>query len=272
MTSLLRRCTTVVLAAACACLLSACLEGYDEEMVINSDLSGSAVVKVKLPDALTSKFDGVREEFAPEKVKSRFGALRGVKLKYYNLSEGRYPEATFEFTFDSVEKLSAAAVANEPVQMLIGEFKVTRQDGKTVLERQLGNGKTEMPLPDDKFATYKLHFTAPFEIAGTDSGFKDSSHDDVRYRWSLADIAGTKPVMVNKLLAPFPVRNVLIAVFVALVIAWMSWLKFSKKKFTSPVPAKTPGQKPSPQSPDAQQPPQPPQRPGPPRRPGPPQR
>ena len=83
-------------------------------MVINPNLSGRAVVKVKLPFWPISKFDAVREEFAPKRIQKRFASVKGVKLERYSFTEGRYPEAIFEVSFSSLEMGAAAGVKIPP--------------------------------------------------------------------------------------------------------------------------------------------------------------
>lgn len=249
MTPFRRRSAAAFLAAGCVCLLSACLESYEEDMVIHADLSGSAVVRIKLPDALLSKFDPVREEFAPANIEKRFKSLSGVSLKRYTITEGRYPEATFEVSFSSLEKLAAAAAANKPAQMLVGEFVVKEdEDGRTVIERRLGGGSATMALPSDKFALFKTHFQRPVELSNSDSGFKDSAHNDVRYRWSLAEIAAQKPSMLNKLVKPLPWLWILGGVAALVALAWVGWKVFGQKEVARPADpppaAKEPGAKP----------------------------
>lgn len=218
-------------ALACACLLSSCLESYEEDMVINGDLSGRAVVRVGLPDLVASKFDAVREQFAPKNIEKRFASLSGVTLQSYTLTEGRYQVATFEVSFSSLENLGAAAAANKPAQMLVGEFAINRgEGGRRVIERKLGRGVATAELPADKFAQFKIHFQLPVEVTGTDSGLKDSSHNDVRYRWSLANIAAQQPTMVNKIVEPPPWLMIFGGGFALLIIAWFAWLAFGRRK------------------------------------------
>ena len=250
--------------------LSSCLELYTEEMVIHPDLSGEAVVTVKLPDTLISKFDAVQDEFAPAKIKKRFDAASGVTLKSYSISEGRHPEAVFRVSFSSLEKLSAAAAANSPAQLLIGEFKIsTDEDGKRRIERQLGKGKPTAELPADGYANYKIHFDQPMEVVGTNSEYKDTSHGDVRYRWPIATIAEQQPLIVNRTSKALPWLIILISLAVLLLATWIGWLKFGqiqrKKKLAASMPVAPPHGAPMPAAPQG------PQRPGPPRRPGPPQ-
>lgn len=239
-------------------------------MVIYSNLSGRAIVKVRLPDSVVSQFDSVQAEFSRQKIEERFASLSGVSLKNYSLSEGRHPEATFEIAFTSLEKLSAAAAANPPAQMLVGEFVVKKdEEGRTVVERNLGKGTATMELPSDKFAQFKIHFQSPVELSNTDSGFKDGSHNDVRYRWSLSDIDRKRPSMINKLVKPFPWVYIVGGAVALLILGRILWPVFMKKKVKMPAasaPAKPPAGPASAQAPVENK---TPQRPGPPRRPGP---
>jgi len=231
MTRFLRRFAAVMFSTGCVFLLGACLESYEEDMVINGDLSGRAVVRIKLPDTLLSKYDAVREEFAPKNIQKRFASLSGVSLKNYTITEDRFPEATFEVAFSSLEKLAAAGAANKPAQMFVGEFVVKiDDDGRTIIERKLGNGTATMQLPSDKYALFKTHFQWPVELTNSDSGFKDSAHNDVRYRWSLADIALQKPSMVNKLVKPLPWLWIFGGAAAFLVVAWIAWLTLGRRE------------------------------------------
>lgn len=272
MTHILRRSAAALLAFICASLLSSCLEAYEEEMVIKANLSGTAVVKVTLPNAIAAKYSAVHEAFSRQKIEELFESLDGVTLKKYTLSEARNPEATFEVAFTSLEKLSAAAAANKPAQMLVGEFIVKKDaEGKTVIERQLGNGTPLMELPSDKYAQFKIHFQQPVELSNTDSGFKDTSHNDVRYRWSLGQIASQKPSMVNKLMKPVPWILIISTALVLLILGRILWLSFIKNRVRQPAPpSQAQPQVPQPrtQSPQTQMPavkPAAPLRPGPPR-------
>ncbi len=266
MTITLRRAAIILLALMCA-MLTSCLELYDEEMIIHADLSGSAKVTVKLPDILVTKFDSVREEFAEGKIRERFSSLNGVKLNSYSITEGRFPVATFEVSFSSLQKLSAAAEGNAPAALLIGVFNIKKENGNMVVERKLGEGQPSMSLPLDKYAVYKMHFNTPVEVVSTNSEFFDKSHSDVRYRWPLATIQSQRPLISNRFVKPMPWMEIALGFLILCVIARIAMGIFSKRKTKTPVPATTPGETAS----GAPAPPQAPQRPGPPRRPGPPQ-
>jgi len=284
MTDFLRRLTVTSIALFCACGLSSCLDQYSEDMVIHSDLSGEATVTVILPDSLLDKYDAVQKEFSEVNMRKRFDKASGVKLEEYTLTEGRHPEATLRVSFNSLEKLSEAAKQNPPAQMLIGQFTVTKDGKYTVVERKLGQGTPTMSLPADKNAIYKMHFDMPVEVAHTDSGFFDKSHGDVRYRWSFADLAAQRPVLVNKVLKPLPWLWIVVSVAALIVLAWIVWQQMVNKARqkhlaarNAPLPVATPVATPPPpvmpapgEGPVTPPRPGPPQRPGPPKRPGPP--
>jgi hypothetical protein len=284
MTAFLRRLATTCFALLCACGLSSCLDQYSEEMVIHSDLSGEATVTVILPDTLLEKYDAVQKEFSEANLRKRFDKASGVKLTSYSISEGRHPEVRLEVSFSSLEKLSEAAKANPPAQMLIGQFTISKDGKYTVVERKLGLGTATMSLPTDKNAVYKMHFDMPVEVAHTNSGFFDKSHGDVRYRWSLADLASQQPVLINRVLKPLPWLWIAVSVAGLIVLAWIIWQQLAnmaRKKHLAAmnepppaaVPAAPPPVMPAPgEGPVLPPRPGPPQRPGPPRRPGPPGR
>ena len=285
MTDLLRRLAVTCIALSCACGLSSCLDQYSEEMVIHSDLSGEATVTIILPDSLLEKFEPVQKEFSEASIRKRFDKASGVKLEKYTFTEGRHAEVKLEVSFSSLEKLSDAAKDNPPAQMLIGQFSITRDNKYTVVERQLGVGKPTMSLPNDKNALYKIHFDMPVEISHTDSALFDKSNNDVRYRWSLAELAAQQPLLVNKVMKPLPWLWIAVSVVALIVLAWIIWQQLANKArkkhlaaMNAPQPVAAPVATPPPPVTPAPgqgpvlppRPPGPPQRPGPPRRPGPP--
>ena len=265
MIKLMRR-AAILLLALTGAMLTSCLELYDEEMIIHADLSGSAKATVKLPDTLITKFDSVRDKFTKEKIQARFAGLSGVQLISYNITAERFPVATFEVSFTSLQKLSAAVEANDPAQFLVGVFNIKQENGNNVVERKLGEGKPGMDLPSDKNAIYKMHFNVPVEVIGTNSEYFDKSHNDVRYRWTLATIGSQQPLISNRILKPLPWISIAIAFIILCVIARIVMGVLSKRKrhvlaTTAPVVVAAANVPPKPK---------PPQRPGPPTRPGPP--
>lgn len=267
MTTLLRRAALLLLALTGA-MLTSCLELYEEEMIIHADLSGSAKVTVKLPDTLMASFDSVRDEFAEGKIHARFADLNGVKLTSYSITEGRFPVATFEVSFTSLQNLSAAAEKNDPAQFLVGVFNIKKENGNTVVERKLGEGKPGLSIPLDKNAIYKMHFKVPVEVVGTNSEYFDKSNSDVRYRWSMAAIGSQHPLISNRFVKPPPWLKISVAFVVLCIIARIIMNVLSKRKGKVKIPA--PSAKPENAAPGAPSAPQVPQRPGPPKRPGPP--
>lgn len=254
--------------------LTSCLDNYKEEMIIHSDLSGEATVTIVLPDTLLDKYEPVQKELSEASLRKRFDKASGVKLESYEITDGRNPELTLRVSFSSLDKLSAAAKDNAPAQMLIGQFTISKENNYTVVQRQLGTGTPTMPLPNDKYVNYKMHFDMPVEVAHTDSGFFDKSNGDVRYRWSLAELNALKPTLVNKVIKPLPWLWIGISVVTLIVLAWYVWQAMQKAARAKAMAARY-APPPATSLPPVQPPggpPAGPQRPGPPRRPGPPGR
>lgn len=264
MTNLLRR-VAIILLALTGAMLTSCLELYDEDMTIYADLSGSAKVTVKLPDTLQSSFDSVRDEFAEGKIRERFSGLSGVKLTSYSITEGRFPVATFEVSFSSLQKLSAAAEENAPAQLLVGIFNIKKENGNVIVERKLGQGKPAMSLPLDKYAVYKMHFNAPVEMVSTNSEFFDKKHSNVSYRWPLATIESQQPLISNRFVNPIPWLKIAIAFVVLCLVVRIAMTVFSKPKVIPHTPSVIPENSASGAPSAPQRPTGPPKRPGPPR-------
>jgi hypothetical protein len=268
----LRRILLSIAAASSALVLNSCLELYNEEMTIHPDLSGEAKITVELPDTLVEKYDKVQQEFTVANIEKRFAAAKGVKLRSYTLTEGRKPKATFEISFTSVANLNDAIAANAPASVLAGEFVVTKEaEGYSKIVRTLGKGTPAMDLPSDNFANYKVHFDTPIVVQGTNSEFYDQPHNDMRYRWPMAQIVANQPSIENKIKRPFPWEWIMIAVLALLLVTWFGWLVFGSVKKKMALKARAKAAEAAAQG--AEEPAaRGPQRPGPPRRPGPPGR
>jgi hypothetical protein len=282
-----RRLLAAALAVVAMLSLSSCLE-YDEEMIINSDLSGTALVTLTLPDTLVSKYERLGIELDKEKIEKRLESVSGVSLASYQNSGGRQPKITMEFKFSSLEKLSEAIAANPPAAIWAGQFTVTKEGKDTKIDRKLGVGDPGNDLPPYNNVRYKTHFNG--KIKSTNSPKFNSPANDVRYDWSLAKLVALQPTQSTTLTKGFPWLILLLVVAAVAAAAWYGWEYFGKKKRLSPLQTPTSGLVPPPPPtvvPEAAAPPPapapppaassptppPPQRPGPPqaRRPGPPQ-
>jgi hypothetical protein len=217
-----------VSAIATCVLLSSCLD-YDEECWIHNDLSGEAVIKLTLPDALQSKFPTVEDEFTKEKLLKRFDLVSGVTLAESSVDTSKLRHVvTLHVKFVSLQKLDDALAANVPAGMLAGRWEVKRDKGIVTIDRKLGTVQPKGGIGPGCSAVYVIHFDSP--LAHTNSGFYDGSHNTVRYRYKVDDIESNVQLQSNSLTKPMPWLAILISVLVIGGGAWFGWENFAKKK------------------------------------------
>lgn len=217
-----------VSAIASCVLLSSCLD-YEEESWIHNDLSGEAIIKLTLPDALQSKFPTVEDEFTKEKLEKRFDTISGVKLAETSIDTSKLRHVvTLHVKFVSLQKLDDALAANVPAAMLAGHWEVNRDNGLVTINRKLGTVQPKSGIGPDNFATYVVHFDSA--LAHTNSGFYDGSHNTVRYRYKVSDIESNVQLQSNSLTKPLPWLAIIISVIVIGGGAWFGWENFAKKK------------------------------------------
>lgn len=209
-----------------ACSLSSCID-YEEDLTVHEDLSGEATVKLTLPDMLIEKYAPLLEDFKEANLQKRFKALDGVKLAGYAIKEGRRPEIELYVKFDSLEQLSKAAEANPPASILVGKFDITKELGKIIVKRKLGEGEAPLKLQDNNHIIYKCHFDG--SIAGTDSGFFNFHGKDVRYRYQLKELLAQKPSQVNTLRPAIPWPWIGLSAAILIGAVWAGWKMFGKK-------------------------------------------
>ncbi len=224
--------TRALLAAASLILLSSCLD-YEEEMHIHDDLSGDATFKITLPDVLATKFAAVQDEFSEEKMRKRFDTLSGVKLADYSVNTtGRRPIVTALVKFTSLKKLHEAIQSLPPAAMLLGSIEVKQEKGITTIDRKLGTAVPKGDTGDENWAMYVTHFDS--NLAHTNSGFYDGSHDTVRYRFKVDDILSQQPLMSNSLAKGFPWLLILICLAVLGGGSYFGWKKFGTRTVKKP--------------------------------------
>ena len=213
-------------ALACCFLFSGCLD-YDEEMWINSDLSGHATLHLTLPDPLKDSFAGVNEQFSQEKLQKRFDAASGVKLVSYELSEDkRRPELRIEVQFSSLEALSKAIEANDPAAALAGKFTIVKENGQLKITRQLGTVEPKGEIGEG-VAMYVMHFPQPLEY--TNTTLHDGAHDTVRYRYKLEEIFRNSPALINTLPKTLPWKMIGLIGGTVLLVIYLLWALLKKK-------------------------------------------
>lgn len=214
-----------------ACSLSSCID-YEEDLTVHDDLSGEATVKLTLPDMLIDKYASVQEDFKEANLQKRFKGLDGVRLAGYAIKEGRKPEIELYVKFDSLEQLSKAAEANPPASILVGKFEITKELGKNIVKRRLGEGEAPIKIQDNNHAIYKCHFDG--SIAGTDSGFFNFHGKDVRYRYQLQELMVQQPTQMNTLRPAIPWPWIGLSAVVIIGAIWAGWKMFGKKMVRVP--------------------------------------
>ncbi len=221
------------LATTCL-LLCSCLD-YDEEMTINKDLSGEVNVSLTLPDPLLPKYEKVGEAFEEAALRKRFEGLSGVSLESYWKSTDRKPVVKLLIRFSSLEKLNDAIAAHKPASIWGGKFTVTKADGKTKIERRVGEGDTLGDLPEHNNLHYKTHYAG--SISATNTRSFDRAHNDTRYRYSLAELLARPDTQETVLANPFPWKWILISLAVLGAGAYYGWEALGKKKMVRVNPA-----------------------------------
>lgn len=215
-------------AIAASVMLSSCLD-YEEECWIHNDLSGEAIIKITLPDALQSKFPSVEDEFTKDKLLKRFDTVSGVALADYAMDMDKLRHVvTMRVKFTSLQKLDDALAANAPAAMLCGRWEVKRDNGLVTIDRKLGTVQPKGGIGPGNAAMYVVHFDSP--LAHTNSGFYDGSHNTVRYRYKVDDIEANPQLQSNSLAKPMPWIAILISAVVLIGGAWFGWENFAKKK------------------------------------------
>jgi len=225
----LMRSFSLGLALASALFLTGCL-GYEEEMKINNDLSGTATIKILLPDVVDTKLSAVGDAFAEAALRKRIDAANGVTLLSYKLvSDTRRPELTVEIKFSSLAALSKAAEANPPAAMLLGKFVITTDEkGGKRITRTLGTAAPSEELKDDIYAQYVMHFAKA--LSYTNSTRFDGANDTIRFRYKLNTIVSARP----EIIATIPKPNLLLwaaASFGSLAfLFFLVWQIYGQKK------------------------------------------
>lgn len=199
-------------------------------MIIHKDFSGELKATVRLPDALNDQFAGIQTKFSEENIQKLFQDLNGITLTQYEFTPGRRAEAKFSMKFKSLERLNEAIQSRPPVSFLLGTVTVKREDDRAVIERQLGGGDVQAnQILSSNTAMYLMKFSSP--IKATNSGFYNNHGQEVRFRYSLAEIQAQKPILSTTVQIPIPwlwIGLGAIAVFAALWLAW-KYLFFSNE-------------------------------------------
>lgn len=220
------RLSLVALAVACL-LLPSCLD-YEEDMVIRKDLSGKVTVTLTLPDTLLPKYESVGAAFDEARLRPRFDAAEGVKLVSYSKSADRRPVVKLQIEFSSLDALNAALAHNTPASLLGGRFIVTKVDGKTRIERKVGEGEPLNDLPENNHVIYKTHFEEA--VVSTNSRTFDRAHNNVRYQYKLLALLAHPDLQVTEVSRTLGWKWLAITLSILAVGLYYGWMVFGRKK------------------------------------------
>ena len=219
-----------LLALSCAVFLSGCL-GYEEEMTINNDLSGTAKITVTLPDKLDSKLSDVGDAFTEAALTKRFDAVKGVTLVSYTREKDdtRQPQVVLEIKFSSLDALSKAAEANPPAAMLLGKFEITKDEtGGKRITRKLGTIAPKEDIKEESYAQYVMHFGKA--LGYTNSTRFDGANDTVRFRYKMETMPSLQPEIITVVPKPDIWKWLAICFGSLAVVTFLVWQIYGQKK------------------------------------------
>ncbi|HEY2343735.1 MAG TPA: hypothetical protein VGH90_11915 [Chthoniobacteraceae bacterium] len=194
-----------LLAACLALLLGGCLD-YDEEMWLEGDLSGHAVLTFSIPDQPLIT-DEISKRINEDSIRQNLEKVPGVKMeKFESFHDSGKFGARISIRFDSVEKLSSFSVSPSDAAPVapFGTITVRRENGHVFLERTLatlpemkGKGAVAQKflgvLLGSNFLDYKLHL--PGEPVTSNSGHVSASDHLVEWKFTLGQALREPTVM-----------------------------------------------------------------------------
>ena len=194
--------TVAVLAlTACALLLTGCLD-YDEEMWLNSDLSGRVSMTIALSDKLSDPRLHGKDVLGIDQIRHDVEKVEGLKVEdVQSFKENGKQVVRLNVAFTSWEKLGWIGRDSTKGGSFAGNMKVTHEHGHTILERSLGamvdakpkfdgeaivsSGLAALFLGNNAF-TYTLHL--PVEPENANSLQVDKANRTVRWRFPLSQL------------------------------------------------------------------------------------
>lgn len=193
-----------------AFLLGSCID-YEEEMWLNSDLSGRLAITLSVQEELVNGNTGLERDISKDSIRRDIERIPGVKLESFQSfrDAGKVVEKLV-IVFDSVEKLSRyeTHIAEAGAVSLLGTFKIAESRGKIVFERLVpiiptAQGSTAAKdlllqglssLFLGKYnLNYKLH--VPSEIITANTQRVDGRNHVVEWNFTLAQAVHEPPHM-----------------------------------------------------------------------------
>jgi hypothetical protein len=221
-------------------LLGGCID-YDEEMWLNTDLSGKVAMTISVREELVQGKTGFERDLSEASVRRDVQRIPGVKLESFSsYREAGKIVAKLLITFDAVEKLTRQekSAANITPISFLGSIR-TRQEGrKFFFERALPaipdtqtnsfgtqlfvQGLSALMLSNN-YLTYRLHI--PGELITANTQHVDGESRTVDWKFTLAQAMRDPPDMQVQWKGPLYKSTILIvSVIVLLVIALIFYL------------------------------------------------
>jgi hypothetical protein len=218
--------------AFCAFLLGSCID-YQEEMWLNSDLSGRLAITLSVQEELVKGNTGFERDISEDGIRRDIERIPGVRLESFRSfrDAGKVVEKLV-IVFDSVEKLSRyeTHITEAGAVSLLGTFRIQESRGKMVFERSvpvipIAQGSTAgkdfllqglSSLFLGKYnLNYKLHIPSGIITANTQR--VDAQGQVVEWNFTLAQAVREPPHMQVEWKKEGPMRTV---VFVGVLIAF----------------------------------------------------
>ena len=222
-------------------LLGGCLD-YEEEMWLNSDLSGRVAMNISVKEDLVRGHTGFEKDMTEDGIRRDVERIPGVKLESFeSFRDSGRVIAKIRLTFDSIEKLTRheTGLAESSPASLLGSVTVWEEGGKIVLERSLralpsaksrGAGEDLVAkglgslLFSKNFLAYKLH--VPGELITANTQRIEGAARTVGWKFTLAQALREPPVMRVEWKKPFPLLwvmagGIVLAVAIGLILKKM---------------------------------------------------
>lgn len=224
--------------------LSGCLD-YEEEMWLNSDLSGRVAMTISLKEEIVRGTTGFEKDLTEEGIRRDVERIPGVKLESFeSFRDSGRMIAKIRLTFDSIEKLTRheTGVADSSPASFLGAVTVRQEGGKVVIERSLralpttkSKGTAEDILSkgigsllfSKNYLAYKLH--VPGELITANTQHIEGKAGTVEWKYTLAQAIREPPTMRVEWRKPFPIMGITIGGFVLTAVIALVLKKRGKK-------------------------------------------
>jgi hypothetical protein len=191
-------------------LLAGCVD-YDEEMWLNSDLSGRVAITISVREELVRGQTGLERDMSEDGVRKEVERIPGVKLvSFQSFRDAGKVIAKIALSFDSVEKLTRPEtnLGNSTAVSLLGSIHIRREDGKVSFDRALPvmpetNGSSwgsnlflqglGSLFLSNNYLTYRLH--VPEELITSNAIRIEDSGKVIEWKYTVAQVMRDPPIM-----------------------------------------------------------------------------